>query len=67
MYQYANSFTYAVNEPKNEIMLSFRQNHPSLDKSGAVVGLDFDTVADIVLSADGLEVLRSLLNDIVLD
>lgn len=64
MFQYANGFTYAVNDGRKEIMISFRQSFPLLDEKGAVEKVTSASVADIVLSREGLAALKQLLNEI---
>lgn len=64
MFNYSNGFTYAVNESKKEIMLSFRQTYPQIDEKGVVVKVTSDSVADVVLTQEGLIALRQLLSEI---
>lgn len=64
MFQYANGFTYAVNDSRKEIMLSFRQSFPLLKEDGTVDKVTSASVADIILSRDGLAALRQLLTEI---
>lgn len=67
MFQYANGFTYAVSDGRKEIMLSFRQSFPMIDNKGAVTEVTSASVADIVLSGEGLAALRQLLSEINLN
>lgn len=63
MYIYANGFTIAVSENKNEYMLSFRQIHPSIDPQGNVKENISESVADVVMSKDGFIALCTLLKN----
>lgn len=67
MYQYANSFTYVINNDRTEIMLSFRQNYPKVNDKGEVEGAVSVSVGDILLSKEGLLALKQLLDEIPRD
>lgn len=59
---YSNSVTCSTNQNKSEFILTFRQHRPVIDESGAVTGVDMETVSQIVMNADNASALCALLN-----
>ena len=63
MYVYANNLALSVSENKNENMRSFRQIRPQFDAQGNVKEPLVETVAEVVLTKEGITALKNLLND----
>lgn len=64
MLNYVNNFSVSASGNGNEYILSFKQTYPNIDPSGKVVDMALDTVANVVLTRDGLNALKQLINDI---
>lgn len=62
MVSYANGFSLSVNDSKSEFILSFKQRIPVIGSDGNVSTISENEVASIVLTKDGFEALRMLLN-----
>lgn len=62
MLSYSNAFSCTTNSNNNEFIFSFSQNCPVIDSAGAVSGSASELVAQIVLTRDGVEALRQMLD-----
>ena len=62
MLSYSNAFSCTTNSNNNEFIFSFNQNCPVIDDAGAVTGSTSELVARIVLTRDGAEALRQILD-----
>lgn len=64
MAYYANNFSISVSDSKSEFVLTFRQRVPVVESDGTVSSMNEETLAALILNAEGFEALRSLLNSI---
>lgn len=55
MKTYTNSISFAANESKSEVMLSFYQNAPDIDMKGEITGETRTLVSELVMTRECAE------------
>lgn len=67
MHVYANNITIALSDNKSECMISFRQIQPHFNEQGIVQGNRVESVAEVVMSREGISALKSILSELDLN
>lgn len=50
MNTYVNRFAFAINNYKDEVVLSFLQENPSFAEDGSISGVQLESVSNLVMS-----------------
>lgn len=62
MVYYANSFSCATTDAKDEFIINFQQKGPAYDEDGKINGTITESIANIVLNRAGVDALLGLLS-----
>lgn len=65
MLNYINSVSCSANPNNNEFILGFRQIHPVVDSTGAIVENHDELLSEVVLNRDTARALLNLLANVL--